>query len=40
LNKRLKHPTKPYPKEASEYNTEVVHHTTYEPDADREKTFW
>ena len=40
LMKRLKHETKPYPKEASEYNTEVVHHTTYEPDADREKTFW
>ena len=40
LVKRLKHETKPYPKEASEYNTDVVHHTTYEPDADREKTFW
>ena len=40
LVKRLKHETKPYPKSASDYNTDVVHHTTYEPDSDREKTFW
>ena len=40
LIKRLKHKTKPYPKEASDYNTEIIHHTTYEPDADRDKTFW
>ena len=40
LVKRLKLETKPYPKSASDYNTDVVHHTTYEPDSDREKTFW
>ena len=40
LLKRLKHETKPYPKEASDYNTEVVHHFTYEPDAELETKFW
>jgi hypothetical protein len=40
LMKRLKHPIQPYPKEASDYNTEVVHHFTYAPEESNEINFW
>jgi hypothetical protein len=40
LHKRLKHETKPYPKTASDYNTDIVHHTTYAPEESNEINFW
>jgi hypothetical protein len=40
LMKRLKHETKPYPKTASDYNTDIVHHTTYAPEESNEINFW
>jgi len=36
----LKHPIRPYPKDASEYNTEVVTHTTYAPEESNAINFW
>jgi hypothetical protein len=40
LTKKLKHKLQPYPKDASEYNTEVVRHETYEPDSSNDVNFW
>lgn len=40
LMKRLKHEIRPYPKELNDYNTEVVHHTTYAPEESNEINFW
>jgi hypothetical protein len=40
LVKRLKHELKPYPKDTSEYNTEVGRHETYEPDSNNKINFW
>ena len=40
LHKRLKHPTKPYPKTASDYNTDIIHHTTYAPEESNDINFW
>ena len=40
LMKRLKHPILPYPKELNDYNTEIVHHTTYAPEESNEINFW
>ena len=40
LMKRLKHEIRPYPKDTSSYNTNVVHHsTTYEAPEGTEN-FW
>ena len=38
LTKQLKHKVSPYPKDASEFLSEVVHHETYEPE--NQVSFW
>lgn len=40
LMKSLKHEIRPYPKDASEYNTDVVTHTTYAPEESNSINFW
>ena len=37
---RLKHPIQPYPKDLNDYNTEIVHHTTYAPEESNDINFW
>jgi hypothetical protein len=40
LMKRLKHPIRPYPKDASEYNTDVIHWDTHPPEDLIEQKYW
>jgi hypothetical protein len=40
LIKRLKHEILPYPKNAADYNTDVVRHDTYPPEDSIEVKFW
>lgn len=37
---RLKHPIQPYPKNASDFNTDVIPHDTYPPEDNIEVKFW
>jgi hypothetical protein len=38
--KRLKHEIRPYPKEASDYNTDIIHHFAYTPEESNEINYW
>lgn len=40
LIKRLKHPILPYPKDTSDYNTDVVRHDTYPAEDSIKTNFW
>ena len=40
LFKRLKHPIMPYPKDASSYNTDVIHWDTHPPEDSIGQNYW
>lgn len=40
LMRRLKHEIRPYPKDASEYNTDVIHWDTHPPEDAIEQKYW
>jgi hypothetical protein len=40
LMSRLKHEIQPYPKDLNDYNTDIVHHTTYTPEESNDINFW
>jgi hypothetical protein len=40
LMKRLKHPILPYPKNASDFNTDIIRHDTYPPEDNIKVQYW